>query len=62
MAVNLLAQASFKNAYNIIDGMEGDLVKDPDNLFRRQENEKRVEDLGSAMDVRCRSGPCAPSR
>ena len=26
-AVNFLAKAGFKNAYNIIDGMEGDLVK-----------------------------------
>ena len=33
MAVNLLAEAGFKNAYNIIDGMEGDLVEDPDSMF-----------------------------
>ena len=31
MAVNLLAQNGFKNAYNIIDGMEGDAVNEPDN-------------------------------
>lgn len=31
LAVNALAQAGFENAYNIIDGMEGDLVKDPDS-------------------------------
>ena len=36
LAVNLLAQAGFKNAFNIIDGMEGDLVKDPDSLFLGQ--------------------------
>jgi rhodanese-related sulfurtransferase len=36
IAVNLLAQAGFKNAYNIIDGMEGDLVEDPDSVFQGQ--------------------------
>jgi rhodanese-related sulfurtransferase len=29
MAVNALAKAGFVNVYNIIDGMEGDLVDDP---------------------------------
>jgi rhodanese-related sulfurtransferase len=29
--VNLLAEKGFKNAYNIIDGFEGDKVKDPKN-------------------------------
>ena len=29
MAVNLLAQAGYTDAWNITDGMEGDLVKDP---------------------------------
>jgi len=33
MAVNKLAAAGFKNAYNIIDGMEGDKVKDPESVF-----------------------------
>jgi len=32
-AVNLLANAGFKNVYNIIDGMEGDTVDDPDSAF-----------------------------
>jgi rhodanese-related sulfurtransferase len=36
IAVNLLAQAGFKNAYNIIDGMEGDLVADPESVFQGQ--------------------------
>ena len=35
-AVNLLAQAGFRNVYNIIDGMEGDLVQDPNSVFRGQ--------------------------
>jgi hypothetical protein len=34
MAVNLLAEAGFTNVYNIIDGMEGDLVEDPDSVYR----------------------------
>jgi rhodanese-related sulfurtransferase len=33
MAVNALAAAGFKNAYNIVDGVEGDLVHDPDSVF-----------------------------
>ncbi len=33
IAVNLLAKAGFKQAYNIIDGMEGDVVADPDSVF-----------------------------
>lgn len=33
MAVNALAKAGFKNAYNIIDGFEGDKVTDPGSVF-----------------------------
>ncbi|MHB8974885.1 MAG: rhodanese-like domain-containing protein [Pirellulaceae bacterium] len=29
MACDLLAEAGFKQVYNIVDGMEGDVVKDP---------------------------------
>jgi len=36
IAVNLLARAGFTNVYNISDGMEGDLVGDPDSLFLGQ--------------------------
>ena len=32
-AVNLLAEAGFTNVYNIIDGMEGDTVDDPESIF-----------------------------
>jgi rhodanese-related sulfurtransferase len=32
-AVNLLAEAGFKNAYSVIDGVEGDKVKDHENVF-----------------------------
>ena len=36
MAVNLLAEAGFKNVYNITDGMEGDTVTDPESVFLGQ--------------------------
>jgi rhodanese-related sulfurtransferase len=32
MAVNALAKAGFENVYNIIDGMEGDTVNDPESV------------------------------
>jgi rhodanese-related sulfurtransferase len=36
MAVNMLAKAGYTNVYNVIDGMEGDVVKSPDSVFRGQ--------------------------
>jgi hypothetical protein len=36
MAVNQLAEAGFKRVFNITDGMEGDLVDDPDSVYRGQ--------------------------
>lgn len=33
MACNLLAKAGFTNVYNIIDGMEGDAINDPESVF-----------------------------
>lgn len=33
VSVNLLAEAGFINVYNIIDGMEGDKVDDPESIF-----------------------------
>ena len=36
IAVNLLARAGFKNVYQVVDGMEGDVVKDPDSVFLGQ--------------------------
>jgi rhodanese-related sulfurtransferase len=32
-AVNMLAKAGFANVYNIIDGVEGDTVNDPESVF-----------------------------
>jgi rhodanese-related sulfurtransferase len=37
IAVNLLAQAGFKNVYNIIDGMEGDVNGDSDSVSQSKE-------------------------
>ena len=39
MAVNALAAAGFTKAYNIVDGIEGDLVQDPDSVY----NGKRMK-------------------
>jgi rhodanese-related sulfurtransferase len=33
IAANMLANAGFTNVYNVIDGMEGDMVNDLDSLF-----------------------------
>ena len=33
MAVNMLAKAGFQAVYNVVDGVEGDEVKDPDSVF-----------------------------
>jgi rhodanese-related sulfurtransferase len=40
MAVDLLAEAGFTRVYNITDGMEGGVVKDPESVFngRRMKN------------------------
>ena len=32
-AVNLMTQVGYTNVYNIVDGMEGDLIKDPESAF-----------------------------
>jgi rhodanese-related sulfurtransferase len=36
IAVNLLARAGFRNVHQILDGMEGDVVKDADSVFQGQ--------------------------
>jgi rhodanese-related sulfurtransferase len=36
MAVNMLADAGYTNVYQIVDGMEGDEVKDPESVFLGQ--------------------------
>ena len=61
MAVNQLAAAGFTNAYNIVDGIEGDLVEDPQSVYLRQANEERLEELG-ALGLRHRSREGHPRR
>jgi rhodanese-related sulfurtransferase len=36
IAVDLLAKAGFTRVHNVVDGFEGDLVKDPDSVFLGQ--------------------------
>jgi rhodanese-related sulfurtransferase len=36
LAINALGKAGFKKVYNIIDGMEGDTVTDPNSVFLGQ--------------------------
>jgi rhodanese-related sulfurtransferase len=36
LAVNQLAVAGFRNVYSIVDGMEGDMVNDPESVFQGQ--------------------------
>lgn len=33
VAVDLMAKEGYKTAYQVLDGTEGDAVKDPDNFF-----------------------------
>ncbi len=36
IAVNMLAEAGFKHVYQIVDGMEGDVVTDEDSVYKGQ--------------------------
>ena len=36
IAVNMLANAGYKNVFQIVDGMEGDSVEDPSSVFNGQ--------------------------
>jgi len=53
MAVNALAKAGFTNAYNIIDGMEGDMVNDPESVYfgKRMKNGWKNSGLPWTYDV-----------
>jgi rhodanese-related sulfurtransferase len=52
-AVNMLAQAGFKNVYNIVDSMEGDKVDNPENVFhgKRMKNGWKNSGLPWTYDV-----------
>ena len=45
--VDLLAKEGFEHVYNVIDGMEGDTVRDPDSVFqgKRTKNGWKNSDL-----------------
>jgi rhodanese-related sulfurtransferase len=52
-AVNRLAEAGYKNVYNILDGFEGDAVDDPESVFhgKRTKNGWRNAGLPWTYDV-----------
>jgi rhodanese-related sulfurtransferase len=47
IAVNLLAQAGYRNVYNIIDGMEGDTVDDLTSVFHGQRTKNGWKNSGA---------------
>lgn len=47
MAVNLMAQNGFINVYNIIDGMEGDMVKDKESVFYKKRMKNGWKNAGN---------------
>lgn len=53
LAVNALTEAGFVDVYNVIDGMEGDLVKDPDSAYygKRMQNGWKNSGLPWTYDV-----------
>ena len=55
MAVNQLAEAGFRNVYNITDGMEGDAVEEPGSVFQGQRSEERLEELRLSLDLQTHS-------
>ena len=72
-SVNKLAEAGFKKAYNIVDGFEGDPVKDPESYFNGKYLKNGWKNSGApwtyALDPKLvyaprqePSAPAAPSR
>jgi len=53
MAVNALAEAGFTKVYNIVDGMEGDMVGDPESAYfgKRMKNGWKNSGLPWTYDV-----------
>ena len=53
MAINMLAEAGYKKVYNIVDGMEGDKVKEPGSLFhgKRMKNGWKNAGLPWTYDI-----------
>jgi rhodanese-related sulfurtransferase len=48
IAVNLLAQAGFQHVHNIVDGMEGDTIEDPESAFVGQHMRNGWKNSGCA--------------
>lgn len=46
MAANLLTDAGYERAYSIVDGFEGDKVKDPDSAFAGQRKKNGWRNAG----------------
>jgi rhodanese-related sulfurtransferase len=46
LAVNLLAAAGFRNVYNVVDGMEGDVVDDPGSVLLGQRRKNGWKNSG----------------
>jgi rhodanese-related sulfurtransferase len=53
MAIDMLAAAGFRNAYNVLDGMEGSRVDDPESVFHgmRLKNGWKVSGLPWTYDL-----------
>ena len=53
MAINVLAGEGFTKAYNVLDGMEGSRVEDPDSVFdgMRVKNGWKVSGLPWTYDL-----------
>ena len=47
IAANMLAQAGYTKVYNVVDGMEGDVVKDLDSMFVGQRLHNGWKNSGS---------------
>ena len=58
MAVNALATAGFTNAYNIVDGIEGDTIDDPESVHHGKRMKNGWVTLGAlGLRPRSRKGP-----
>ena len=53
LAVNALAQAGFTNAYNVIDGFEGDKVADPGSAYLGKRMKNGWKNSGSPWTYEC---------
>ena len=56
MAVDALADAGYTNVYNILEGMEGVRVNDPNSRLPPQADGQRLEERRITMDLRPRPG------